>query len=86
MFASFTEENQKVLRGIIYSKYSSAAEFARALGWNKQKLSLIMTGQREPSVSDVNSIAKGLNHSVDSITKIFCPEGHISVTVEILNQ
>lgn len=74
MFEKFTEARQKELRGLVYSKFRSATEFARELGWSKQRLHNIMTAQTEPHISDVNAIAKGLNKSVGEITTIFLDE------------
>ena len=48
------------LRSLIYGKYDSQAEFAEALGWSKQRLSKITSGRKEPSISEVFEISKGL--------------------------
>lgn len=65
---------QQVLRGMIYTKYKNAAEFARDLQWRPQKLSLIVTGKREPTLSDVSSMSAHLGVSVESLFNLFLPE------------
>lgn len=62
---------QQVLRGMIYTKHKSAAEFARELQWTPQKLSLIVTGKREPTLADVSSLSAHLGVSVESIVNLF---------------
>lgn len=59
------------LRSAIYGQYDSEAEFAKALGWPRQRLSKITNGQKEPNVSEINDLALGLGFSVDAIAQIF---------------
>lgn len=59
------------LRGLIYDKYNSEAEMARALGWSRQRLNKITNGLKEPDISELNSIAKRLEKSVGEIAQIF---------------
>ena len=59
------------LRGLIYSRYSSEAEFARVLNWPKQKLNRLTTGKTKVTVADANAIAEGLGMSVADLIPIF---------------
>lgn len=61
----------KELRGLIYLKYDSEAEFARALKWPRQRLHRITNGHKEPDLSEVDSIANLLDVSAGSMMDIF---------------
>ena len=64
-------QKNKKLRGLIYSRYDSEAEFAKAIGWSRQRLSRITNGVKEPNVEDINILAGGLNLNVGDIVEIF---------------
>lgn len=59
------------LRGLIYSKFKSEAEFARKIGWKRQRLNKITNGNRPPTLEEVEKIAEGLGKETLSIAKIF---------------
>ena len=59
------------IRGRIYERYPNQKAFADAIGWSKQKLSLIMSGQREPSFKDVAKMAKTLGFTFEDLARIF---------------
>lgn len=61
------------LRGLIYSRYNNESEFARWLGWPKQRLNKIVHGKM-PNIEELNAIAKGLNISVADAINIFLPD------------
>lgn len=61
----------KELRGLIYSKYDSEADMAKAMGWPRQRLSKITNGLKEPDVNELNAIAEPLGVSVGEIAQIF---------------
>lgn len=61
----------KELRGLIYSRFDSEAEMAKAMGWPRQRLSKITNGVKEPDVNELNAIAQPLNVSVGEIAQIF---------------
>lgn len=61
----------KGLRGAIYERFDSETEFAQKLGWPKQKLNRITTGQREPTISEVNELATALGLPVSKIAEFF---------------
>lgn len=71
------------LRGMIHAKYNSESEFARYLGWPRQKLSRITTGRKEPDLSELSQISMGLDKSLDEVANIFLrqesPNGQLSV-------
>ena len=59
------------LRGIIYSKYDSESQFAKELGWNRQRLNKITNGIKEPDLEEVAAIANKLDRTTDEIFHIF---------------
>lgn len=61
----------KGLRGAIYERFDSEAKFAQMLGWPRQKLNRITTGQREPTITEVNEIAVGLEIPVEEVASFF---------------
>lgn len=52
--------SENKVRGAILSRYPTVSEFARKLGWSRQKLSYFVSGEREPSLSDIQLMAKHL--------------------------
>ena len=60
------------LRGIIYSRYDSEADFARSLGWTRQKLNRIVNGKMS-NIEELNAIAQGLNVPVSEAIAFFLP-------------
>ena len=61
----------KAVRGLIYSKFNSEAEFAHYLGWKKQKLSKITNGQKQPDLQEVSEMSKALGIGMTELTNIF---------------
>ena len=64
-------EQEVTLRGIVYSKYSSIAELATAIGWTRQKATNIINGVQEPSLADVNKLAKALGLGFERTAQFF---------------
>ncbi|WP_185741092.1 helix-turn-helix transcriptional regulator [Clostridium sp. KNHs216] len=64
---------QKVreLRGLIYSQFDSETEFAKAIGWPRQRVNKITNGTKEPDIDELSVLAKALNKSVGEIAQIF---------------
>lgn len=60
------------LRGLIYSRYDNEADFARYLGWSRQRLNKIVNG-KIPNIEELNAIAKGLNVPVSDAILFFLP-------------
>ncbi len=58
-------------RGAVYSRFPDASAFADKLGWNRQKLSYIMTGKRVPRLSDIQEMATALNMDVCCVASFF---------------
>lgn len=67
-------ERVMALRGLIYSKYKSEAEFAKSIGWSRQKLNRITTGRKEPDLQETSEIAAGLGRPLEEIAHIFLVE------------
>ena len=62
------------IRGLIFSRYKTQSYFAEHIGWTKQKLSKILLGRQEPTVTDLNDMAKGLDCSAEKLIHIFLSE------------
>lgn len=61
------------IRGLVYSKFKSIAAFAEAIGWSRQKATNIINGAQEPSLADVDKIAKALELGFDETAHFFLP-------------
>ena len=61
------------LRGIVYSKFRTISAFADAIGWTRQKGTNIVNGVTEPSLNDVDKMAKALGMSFEETAKFFLP-------------
>lgn len=59
------------LCGLIHSKYDTEADFARDLGWPRQRLNKITTGAKEPDLHETAEIAAKLDASLEDIAAIF---------------
>lgn len=58
-------------RGVVYSKYKSVADFAKAIGWTRQKGSNIVCGITEPSLDDVDKMSKALDLPFEETARFF---------------
>ena len=61
----------KALRGLIFSKFDSEAEFAQSIGWPRQRLSKISNGKKQPTLHEIDAMSKGLNIQPDQLMGIF---------------
>ena len=59
------------VKGAVYARYKDIADLANALGWSRQKLSPIVNGKKEPSLSDVQEMAKAMEMDVTQLTSFF---------------
>ena len=59
------------LRGIVYSRFKSIADFANCIGWTRQKGTNIVNGITEPSLDDVDKMSKALNMSFEETARFF---------------
>ena len=59
------------LRGIVYSKYRSIAHLGSAVGWTRQKATNIINGTAEPSLDDVDKLARALGLSFEETARFF---------------
>lgn len=64
---------QKVreFRGLIYSNFDSESEFARSLGWTKQRLSKITNGARQPDLQEIDILSGPLGVTSNQLLQIF---------------
>lgn len=67
-------ERNNELRGLIYSKYPSIAECARALGWTRQKLTTIINGGKMPDLAEAARMAQVLGFTLSDLAKFFLPQ------------
>ena len=61
----------KDLSGLIHGQFDSQAEFARHIGWKKQRINKIVNGDKLPSLYEVQTIAEGLNVPFMMVANIF---------------
>lgn len=59
------------LRSIIYRQYDNESQLSSCLGWQRQKLSKITNGQKEPNLTEINELAAALHVTVEEIAQIF---------------
>lgn len=59
------------VKGAVYARYKDIADLANTLGWSRQKLSPIVNGKKEPSLSDVQDMAKAMDMEVTLLTSFF---------------
>ena len=59
------------VKGAVYARFKDISELANTLGWSRQKLSPIVNGKKEPSLSDVQDIAKAMEMDVTQLTSFF---------------
>lgn len=62
------------LRRCIYNRFASEAEFSRSLGWTRQRLHKITSGQKKPSLQEAYDIASVLSISIDRVACFFIPQ------------
>ena len=59
------------LRGMIFGHYESEAQMANAMGWTRQRLNKITNGTKEPTLEEVDAIAKAVGEEFMSVAAIF---------------
>lgn len=59
------------LRGKVYSKHPTVAEFAKAIGWSYNKAFRIVNNKQDPSPTEIVEIAMVLELSKDDVFDIF---------------
>jgi len=63
--------NRSKLRGLVYSKYKTIGEFAKVIGWQRNKASRIINGPQEPDSDDMRKVAELFNLSSEDFVDIF---------------
>ena len=58
-------------RGLVYTRYDSESDFARALNWPKQKVSRISSGAKEPGLAEIDEMSPLLGVSPAELMQIF---------------
>ena len=59
------------VKGAVYARFKDIAELAQILGWSRQKLSPIVNGKKEPTLSDIQAMAKAMEMEVSILTAFF---------------
>lgn len=59
------------VRGAVYARYKDIATLAKELGWSRQKLSMFVNGNREPSLSDIQAMAGAMEMDVAELALFF---------------
>ena len=62
------------LRSLIYGKFDSESDFAKQLGWPRQRLSRITNGKKIPNIYEAKDIADALGVDIDVIAGFFLPQ------------
>lgn len=53
-------------RGLVFSKYKSITDFAKEIGWTRNKASRVVNGIQKPTASDMEQMADVLNIKTES--------------------
>ena len=48
------------LRGVVFSRYKTLEDFAKAIGWKRNKASRIINGIQQPDIDDIIELTKVL--------------------------
>lgn len=59
------------LNSLIHGQYHNQAEFAKAIGWSRQRLNKVVNGDKQPSLEDVRDISDGLHVPFMMVANIF---------------
>lgn len=65
---------QVTFRGLVYSRFKTIAEFAQVIGWTRQKATNIINGAQEPSLDDVDKMAKAMGMAFEETARFFLPK------------
>lgn len=63
--------NTSLLKGEIVAKYGSQKNFCAEIGWDKNKLSRLMTKKYVPDVQEATKIGYALDLPADKMVQIF---------------
>lgn len=59
------------LKKLIRHKYGTESKCAKEMGWTRQRLNKITNGNKEPTISELNTIARCLNMDVGELSQFF---------------
>jgi len=59
------------VKGEVYARYDNIASLSKVLGWSRQKLSLIVNGKAEPTLSDIQAMASAMCMSAEELASFF---------------
>lgn len=60
-------EDVITLRGLALSKYKTIGDFAKAIGWKRNKASRIINGKQYPNTEEIQEITECLNISSERL-------------------
>ena len=67
------------LSGLIHSHFDSEAQFAKAMGWPRQRLNRIVNGKKIPTLFEIGDMAEALPYDFMGIVDIFLRNGTTNV-------
>ena len=59
------------LRGLIFGKYHTIAEFADSIGWDRNKASRIANGKQQPNKADMEQLIVNLGIQQHLVAPVF---------------
>ena len=59
------------LRGLVFDKYRTIADFAGAIGWDRNKAARIVNGKQEPSKKDMETLILFFDIPQEHLAPIF---------------
>ena len=62
------------LRSMIRTRFQSEAEFARVMGWSRQKINKITTRKQLPDIAELNQMAEMLDVGAPVLLRVFLPK------------
>lgn len=65
--------NKDELRGFIFRRFKTQRQFADAIGWHENKVTLMLTGKFVPDVNQAEQISSVLGLNLVEHGKIFLP-------------
>ncbi len=66
-------KQENSLKREILKVYKYESHCADAMGWTRQKLNKITNGDKEPTVEELNAIAKAIHKPISYVISFFLP-------------
>lgn len=59
------------VKGAVYARFDNIASLAKVLGWSRQKLSLIVNGKAEPTLSEIQAMSNAMCMGAEELASFF---------------